>query len=513
MSTSVWHRTAGRGKLLGLLVATVAWQICCQPLHSSAGPKPVTAVDPVVYGLGAFVPDPVHSEMPGAAASAACGAHVSASTQESLARSATIAGTISGRNRGLARHHVVAYAQRPIRHGEAGRAVASTSADAQGRYTLSGLPAGEYHVAVISTGGPGRENERPLMSFAPGTPTLTGSQVVAVGAGDHVAGVDVRLPESRRHRVAGTVHSRTGGTLMDGAHVTLSAAFDVGVSAASSMVQTTMIQSDGRFAFAAVPPGEYLLTARSIPRAIVQEIAGSGRSAPLTRAAGSQFGTTRLHIVDRDVDDVAIDVSEGGSISGRVMLGNRSYVPAPGQAGAIVAKPGPEAVAGGALEAMIDKDAAFRVSAIEGQFFLRPAREGMPPLRAVLYRGVNVADSGIAVVTGERIDDVTVLLEATPTHLEVIAPSAVARGCMAVAFSTERSLWTLPWSRYVLTAPFIGTTAQFVGLPPGTYAVALVPQTAGDDVSLTTLEELEADALEVELRSGRPSSVVWSADR
>lgn len=69
----------------------------------------------------------------------------------------------------------------------------------------------------------------------------------------------------------------------------------------------------------------------------------------------------------------AMDVGAGAAsrVVQTVMV-EQPHRSGPGQQGAVAALPGPDAIAAGALEATLDERGAFRVSAVEGQFFLRP---------------------------------------------------------------------------------------------------------------------------------------------
>lgn len=475
-----------------------------QPLRSTAGASDVSSrhVMPQLGHVSGTAGDG------GPKTSALLNACTSSSTSgdHQAGRGATLEGRAVGDvGPGTTTFRAIAYVRDPVRYRAGTRIAATASIDAEGAFLFSGLSPGEYYVAVISFSTAGRNGELPVVAFAPGTPLLERAQPVTITEGEHVSGVNVRTPAGRPVRVAGHVRNHSG-PLLDGTHVMLSPAIDLGVDIATELTQTVMVDREGVFAFDAVMPGEYILTARSIPQSVVQEVATTGRSAPLMRAAGSAFGTVRLELTDRDVDDVAIELSRGGRIAGRVVLGDQAYEPVSTGWHAIAAMPGPGATAGGTLEVRVNGAGAFRLSAVDGLFFLRPAG-AMPPLRAVVRAGDDVTDTGRRVVAGESIEDATVVLDPSPTDLYVVAAAELSRDCVVVAFAVDSTLWRLPWTRYVRVAPLVGATARISGLPPGQYAVALTPPYGSDAVTIARLEHLATGARRVELRRGARSEV------
>ena len=65
--------------------------------------------------------------------------------------------------------------------------------------------------------------------------------------------------------------------------------------------------------------------------------------------------------------------------------------------------------------------------------------------------------------------------------------------------------------RYVQVAPFVEEAAHIVGLPPGSYDVALVPRGEEEDLDGAVLEDARAVARRVELPRGARETVVWAA--
>lgn len=114
-----------------------------------------------------------------------------------------------------------------------------------GQFRASGLPPGEYAVAVLNAapGGAGLyyypRNERP--------------QFFAISGGEQYSGVDIRLPRVPRFRLSGTLNAATE----NGRPVAVLYWAEQPVLPVAS----SKISPGGEFVFDQIPPGEYLLAA------------------------------------------------------------------------------------------------------------------------------------------------------------------------------------------------------------------------------------------------------------
>lgn len=138
----------------------------------------------------------------------------------------------------------------------------TATTDDRGEYRLWGLPEGTYLVSAESpppigpfapTSGAGYSP-----TFAPGAAAITDATRFSLVAGQELT-ADIRLVLDRLVRVTGTVVS-SGGDAPSGGTVRLVASGDVRRDAASGP-----IMDGGRFSLPAVPPGSYLLVARTGP--------------------------------------------------------------------------------------------------------------------------------------------------------------------------------------------------------------------------------------------------------
>ena len=134
----------------------------------------------------------------------------------------------------------------------------SIKTDDQGRYRISGLPAGDYlvHATMSATpvgvsatnasdGGSGI-----FLSIYPGdTFTTSGAKPTKLAAGSEVAGVDINVPERRLHNITGKVVARGDGHALNFGNVVLTS------KSIPSLRALAAVRQDGSFRFEALPGG------------------------------------------------------------------------------------------------------------------------------------------------------------------------------------------------------------------------------------------------------------------
>ncbi|HXU88581.1 MAG TPA: carboxypeptidase-like regulatory domain-containing protein, partial [Methylomirabilota bacterium] len=230
-----------------------------------------------------------------------------------LARTAVITGRISYAN-GEAAVNVAVSAGVPVPGSQSSFSVRATSVtDDQGEFRLSGLSEERVVVAAQVFGA------RNVMRYFPGVESLSDAELLDLKAGNESDRIDLSLPESADGSiivdggtmfiatpplrppgpdeqvtvVRGRVVSATGGVVA-GALVRLT-------QQARSGGATTRSDRDGRFAFADVVPGPFLI----------------GASKNGFSSEGSPFG--RLITVTATGADAELTLTPWGSVTGRVV--------------------------------------------------------------------------------------------------------------------------------------------------------------------------------------------------
>ena len=142
--------------------------------------------------------------------------------------------------------------------------------------------------------------------------------VSPVGAGEARTDVDITLPAVRGVRVSGVVSA----PIVKGVIVSLRRRGDSGARDPARIDATAA--ADGTFVFVAVPPGDYTLTAmRRQPPLTEVTMAGGSPAVAWDDVVGSDpevaWAEMPLGIGDADIDDLAVQLSPGTVVSGRLL--------------------------------------------------------------------------------------------------------------------------------------------------------------------------------------------------
>src|SRR4029079_9619498 len=124
-------------------------------------------------------------------------------------------------------------------------------------------------------------------TFHPNSPTIGRATKVTIAPGEDKSGVDINLEVVRGTRVSGAIVGAPGPIAASA--LRLLPAGDGGLTPDMFSVPPTLVQPDGRFDFAPVPPGQYRLvavyrdnTGRVIGPSVsaLSMVGGAGRAAP-----------------------------------------------------------------------------------------------------------------------------------------------------------------------------------------------------------------------------------------
>lgn len=401
--------------------------------------------------------------------------------------------------------------------------IGTVRTDRNGDYRLSGLQEGDYYLSAsvamsasftVSSGKQKASREEfgyPVV-FYPGVPDPSAALPITVRPGMDVSSIDITMRRVRLARVSGTV-TTSSGRFLDGAHVALKPSRGLGLDPSTSFTGVGRVGRDGSFAIARVPAGSYVLEARSIPKAVVDEIARTGKSAPLVGSAGSEFAAMPITLSGEDVSDIALITSPVGRIVGSVTVDSKPLNPIEHDGIVVIADPAAsDAFAAGATETVLSGNGRFEIRGVVGRFVLRVRK--LPPgltLKGVESRGGDVTDTGVDVGAGEDLSGTRVILTSRPTALtgHVTAADSDPREYSVIAFSEDPQRWSWPATRFLATARVdIGGGFRVIGLPPGKYW--LVAVTTSDPERLLdpqNLARLSRGASRIELQEGGRQTV------
>jgi len=279
----------------------------------------------------------------------------------------------------------------------------SLIADENGAYQFRGLPAGEYIVSAAPGGkDPGPEGPRSMQgvlgnTYFPSTIDPRLSPPVTVSPDREVSDINITLAQRSLHSVAGTVRGEGDGHPIAGATVRLSKkdGDPPGIDKAMANYFSTT-DAQGRWFLNNVPDGVYTIDVR--PTALV--------GAKLERFVNKRQDLT---VGGADVENLAVEVSLGGRVSGHVTI-EQGNAPAPDISIGI-----------GSAITRVEENGAFTVTGVpEGEFpfsvMVHP--QNVFYAKSIEVNGVDLLREKLKTTMGTEIKDVRV----------VIAPASILTG-------------------------------------------------------------------------------------
>jgi hypothetical protein len=400
--------------------------------------------------------------------------------------------------------------------------VPNATTDDQGRYRIYGLPPGEYTVFcgggsagyfgvretnsvdveaalrdMRSAGARPPANTPPPeprqvsihAGYYPGVPDPANAQFLSLAAGEERSGADIVTRLVRSMRVEG-IAIGPGGAPMRNVSVAI-----VNAGAGTLWGSPGLIRPgpDGRFVVPPLTPGHYLLIGRAGEN-------GAGEIETL-RSGMMYSGEVEFFLNDQDLSGIVLQFERGVTVSGRI-------VPPTGATAADLARvrltlkavdtrasfaPAPP-------PAVIQPDGTYLFDGIgQGTWRVTGVLPAGWSLRSAILNGRDTLDAPLEVRSGQPVPDLTLTLTDRPTELSGTLSDAEGRPTSEysmLAFSSDRSLWTVP--RRVSGAVRLSSDGRYriVGLPPGEYYVTAItdfePIQLGDPLFLESLVSASA---------------------
>ena len=303
------------------------------------------------------------------------------------------------------------------------RADGDTTTDAEGRFQIPGLGAGDYLVVVepvpLLAGNATPQAALYARTFYPSTTDVESATRVSVATGE-TGPLRIALVRVQGVRVAGSVVSRSGRAT---AGLEIRLFHQLGGFGSESPV--AVVDRQGTFEIARVPPGRYRLTVA--PR----QAAASGEL--------GEFATTLIDVNDGDIDGLMLTLATGSSISGRVVAEPKESVasavgmrvsasPAPGQ----YSFPRP-------VLATVGSDWSFQMSGLSGLYQFTATSDRLPFVKAtrIVVDGVERAiDTRVELTDGSHDIVVFVTPRETP---RAAANKSIPAAVLVERFKSERN--------------------------------------------------------------------------
>jgi hypothetical protein len=331
-----------------------------------------------------------------------------------------------------------------------------------------------------------------VATYFPGVPSPAALSVVRVDLSQQVHAVDLQLQVLRTSTIAGVVTTPDGAPTMASVQLV-----DPAMPVANLGVWFRHAAGDGRFSFAGLPPGSYVLRAQATKE--LGAAGGGGLTAELPVTVG-----------DASDQELAVRLQPGVTISGTVRLDTVAGVDVSKLAVRFVPLPGPSDWEMPVFEGAVDADGRFVVADVpNGRFQVRP--RGLPEawvIDSAIFDGRDAADVHLE-VRGRTIPDGTITFTSSRAVLSGTLADSDSRPVVnqsVLLFPADRELWVAASRRIHVVQPAAGGQFTIRNLPAGGYRLAAVtPPEAGEQFDPEFLRRAIAVSVPVTLASGEHS--------
>ena len=348
--------------------------------------------------------------------------------------------------------------------------------------------------------------------FYPSTADISGATRVALGPGEERTGIDFPLQYVPTAKIEGVVLDPNGQPVRPNSLMIARVGQAVDGASGIFLQQT----QQGTFSGAGIPPGDYRITARTMPQAQPQQ-APAGRGRGGVRGAGARQGAgpaepvappaaaetlwaaSDVTVQGQDVTGITLRLQPGVVATGHLTFDTPNALP--GTAASAIAfmrnihiqllqMPGAEAAAfpnQGALTARVNEDGSFFVAGIlpgASRFATNgPGRgDGTAPgnwiLEHVVVNGHDVTDVPFEIRPNDKIDDVAITFFNRPAEISGKVLDPLGRPVAddtVVLFSAQKAFWGLQTRRTAEARSAPTGDFRFASLPPGEYYMSVVP--------------------------------------
>jgi hypothetical protein len=504
-----------------------------------------------------------------------------------LPRGGVITGRILDENGGPAAGVQVRLLQYRVQLGERvllpaiGGSVMGETTDDRGVYRLYGLPPGEYIVsatprntnvgeirasteaeiraalaAIQQPPTPAPPPGQPLPApkepvtvgfspvYFPGSTSLGGAATIALATGEERTGADFSLQLVRTAKIEGMVVVPSGMSPQSVTLTMVPAGPNTGPAIMGPLFLNRVTPgADGKFSYAAVPPGQYTINARLAGGAPAGGRAGAagapvdvfeyrvvgggggGGAQVMTTSGPPTSGPSYWAAADITADgspqnNVVLTLQPGLTVSGRLEFkGTRLEAPTDFSRVRVNLSPAPRAGGGGIQvgvpSTQVDETGRFTVSGVmPGRYQVNafvPAAPGAGPgvgwtLQSAVFKGRDVMDFTLDVAAGDEISGGVLTFTDQSQQISGMLQDQTGRPApdyTIIVFAADKRYW-VPQGRRIRTAR-PGTDGKFTvpNLPVGEYRLAAVVDIAtGEANDPAFLEQLLQASVPITLAAG-----------
>jgi hypothetical protein len=372
-------------------------------------------------------------------------------------------------------------------------------------------------------------------TFFPSGSTIARASRITIASAEDRVGVDIAIQPVRAARVSGTIAGATSPISASSLRLTPAGESDDALGVVQ--IPPIVVQPDGRFDFANVPPGSYVLHvisnsfAADGPSGAAMSLLGPrGQPQPAGRSMGGTpssdpplWANESISVPEEGLTGLVVTLQPSIRATGRVQYIGNSPPPtaqALANSGVIFNSLATDRsqMPGAAGVGRFTPDGSFTIPGmIPGRYSMSGQLGGFPGysfLKSVVVNGADVTDLGFDVESGGAVDILVTYTDAqSPTLAASVTPvpQPGADDLAALIFPADRKYWADPAaaSRRFLVRVF-GNTGTFAPttLPPGEYFVAAVTDTQTVDwQDAKRLDQLSKTAAHVTIVDGDHKNV------
>ncbi len=434
--------------------------------------------------------------------------------------------------------------------------------DDRGFYRISGLPAGEYVVGVSERTDHGSgtksdsdeymvesyfenfSNQQLLMSFHPSATSAKEATAVTVDAGDEREGVDITIADRALRTIEGVVRGARDKKLVARAKINIVRRSDDMISNTvlpySESMNLTQTDEEGRWMLKEIPDGDYTIsvvppeeyetraetsmsgatttTVTTNSNRDVAEIVSRDRYAPPKRVKRYAPARKDVH-VSGDISELAVELGEGGRVSGTIVAEGGKKFPDYSQIYATPLGQKPESVMGEMQPSAQVYNGEFMIEGMSpGKYFLNPSTYdgdgGNLYVKSITWNGKDLLREPLEIADGSHIQGVRIILSSGRATLEVsLKPredEAFPPAILVLLVPADLSGWS-PFSTQQFSCSTNSNGACKIMAAPGDYSVVALPR---ERLNRSIEEEIRiraASAPRVTLRANEKKSLSIAA--
>ena len=368
-------------------------------------------------------------------------------------------------------------------------------------------------------------------TFHPNSPTIARATAVTVTSGEDKTGVDIDAPLVRVARVSGTIVGAPNPILAQS--VRLLPADESIEGTPISQLSPMLVQPDGRFDFARVPPGQYVLRVQhsvtaargGAPSGSALQLIGGARGAAMASQntgallpdQAQLWAAQPVTVTPDGITGLVVPLRSGASVGGRLQFVGNSPQPTPEVLGrgSVLLQTSDVDLSGFSplvVGGRVGGDGTFRIDGVPpGRYsVLMTSLPGWPTVQLVTIDGIDVTDLPFDVGEKDIASMAITFSDARVAILTgtVVGEMAATHDVSVMVFPTDRRYWSdLRASRRRLTTAAVNAKGAFktTALPAGEYFYALVPdeKAAESTQSAAVFESLSRTAARLTLSPGQ----------